>query len=303
MKLEEEPFDLRKCVQSTVEMMRLKAQKKSLPVKFTPSPDLPRLVLGDSDRLGQVLFNLFDNAIKFTFEGSVEISVQVRKNFLEFAVSDTGIGVPPDKKELIFQSFSQADSSFRRKFGGTGLGLAICEGLVQLMGGKIGVRNGQEKGSIFYFTLPLKLVGEQSTDAGAEEDTREVKVQKARILLAEDDSVIRDLILTTLARGGWLAEFAENGVEAVRKWEEGDFDLIIMDLQMPELNGLEATRIIREQEDGHHVCIIGLTAHVRREVKEDCLAVGMDKVLTKPVHIKELFSTIESCLSERKQGR
>ncbi|MGK2945310.1 MAG: PAS domain S-box protein [Desulfuromonadales bacterium] len=303
VKLEEEPFDLRKCVQSTVEMMRLKAQKKNLPLKFTPSPDLPHLVLGDSDRLGQILFNLLANAIKFTPEGSVEVSVQVRENLLEFSVSDTGIGVPQDKKNMIFQSFSQADSSFRRKFGGSGLGLAISEGLVQLMGGKIGVRNGQEKGSVFYFTLPLKLADEQFTDAGEEEDTREVKLQEARILLAEDDSVIRDLILTTLARGGWLAEFAENGLEAVRKWQEGDFDLIIMDLQMPELNGLEATRIIREKENGHHVCIIGLTAHVRREVKEDCLAAGMDKVLTKPVRIKELYSTIESCLSERKQGR
>ena len=171
------------------------------------------------------------------------------------------------------------------------------------MGGKIGVRNGHEKGSVFYFTLPLKLAGVQSADAGEEEHTREVELQKARILLAEDDSVLRDLIFATLIRGGWLAEFAENGLEAVRKWQEGDFDLIIMDLQMPELNGLEATRIIREKENSHHVCIIGLTAHVRREVKEDCLAVGMDKVLTKPVRMKELFSTIESCLLERKQVR
>jgi PAS domain S-box-containing protein len=302
--LEEEPFDLRGCVQSTVEMMRFKAQEKNLPLEIDLSPDLPSLVLGDQDRLGQILFNLVGNAIKFTDEGKVEVSVRVRENGLEFTVSDTGVGIPEDKRDLIFQSFSQADSSFRRKFGGSGLGLAISQGLVHLMGGEIGVRSWEGRGSVFHFTLPLKTVPQRSPEPAAEQvEARGAESQGARVLLAEDEPMIRDLILTSLARGGWFAEAAENGLEAVRKWEKGGFDLIIMDLQMPGLNGIEATRQIRGKKGGHHICIIGLTAHVSREVKEECLAAGMDKVLTKPVQIKELFSTIDSCLSERKQER
>jgi CheY-like chemotaxis protein len=127
--------------------------------------------------------------------------------------------------------------------------------------------------------------------------------QGARILLAEDEPMIRDLISTALVRGGWLVEVAENGLEAVRKWGKGGFDLILMDLQMPELSGIEATQQIRESKGGHHICIVGLTAHARREVQEECLAVGMDTVLTKPVQMKELFSVIESCISEREKKR
>jgi PAS domain S-box-containing protein len=298
---EEEPFDLRASVRSTVAMMRLQAQEKNLPLELYLSPDLPTLVRGDSGRLGQILTNLIANAIKFTDTGEVRVSVQLRDNRLEFAVSDTGIGIPEEKRDLIFQSFSQADSSFKRKFGGTGLGLAISQGLVRLMGGEIGVRDRDGGGSVFLFTLPLKAVA-AGPPANAEEPVEKPKdpeFQEARILLAEDEPMIRDMVLLTLARRGWSAETAETGREALQKWAEGDFDLILMDLQMPDLDGLEATRQIREKENGHHVCIVGLTAHVRREVHEECLAAGMNMVLTKPVQTKELFSTIENCMAER----
>jgi PAS domain S-box-containing protein len=298
---EEEPFDLRASVRSTVAMMRLQAQEKNLPLELDLSPDLPTLVRGDSGRLGQILTNLIANAIKFTDTGEVRVSVQLRDNRLEFAVSDTGIGIPEEKRDLIFQSFSQADSSFKRKFGGTGLGLAISQGLVRLMGGEIGVRDRDGGGSVFLFTLPLKAVA-AGPPANAEEPVEKPKdpeFQEARILLAEDEPMIRDMVLLTLARRGWSAETAETGHEAVQKWAEGDFDLILMDLQMPDLDGLEATRQIRQKENGHHVCIVGLTAHVRREVHEECLAAGMNRVLTKPVQTQELFSTIENCMAER----
>jgi CheY-like chemotaxis protein/anti-sigma regulatory factor (Ser/Thr protein kinase) len=284
-------------------MMRLKAREKNLPLELDLAPDLPPLVMGDQDRLGQVLFNLIGNAVKFTQQGEVRVSVRRREDRLEFAVSDTGVGIPEDKMDLIFQSFSQADSSFRRKFGGTGLGLAISQGLVELMGGEISVRSDHGKGSVFHFTLPLKAIEERHPEAGEEQrNAKSAESQGARILLAEDEPMIRELVLAGLSRGGWLAEAAENGLEALRKWEEGGFDLILMDLQMPELSGLEATRQIR-QKGGQDICIVGLTAHVSREVKEECLAAGMDKVLTKPVQIQELLSTIDGCISERKQGR
>jgi PAS domain S-box-containing protein len=297
---EEEAFDLRDSVQSTVAMMRLQAQEKNLPLELDLPPELPTLVRGDSGRLGQILTNLIANAIKFTDTGEVRVSVQVRDQCLEFAVSDTGIGIPEEKKNVIFQSFSQADSSFKRKFGGTGLGLAISQGLVRLMGGEIGVKDRDGGGSVFFFTLPLEAV--EAPPAVAEQPVEKLRgpqFQEARILLAEDEPMIRDMVLLTLARRGWSAETAVTGREAVQKWAEGDFDLILMDLQMPDLDGMEATRQIRQKENGRHVCIVGLTAHVRREVHEECLAAGMNRVLTKPVQTRELFSTIESCMAER----
>ncbi|UWZ79529.1 PAS domain S-box protein [Geoalkalibacter halelectricus] len=296
--LEEEPFDLGACVREAVSMFALQAKKKSIRLEWELAPGLPETIVGDSDRISQVLINLIGNAVKFTGEGEVRVCVQPRGDFVEFAVADTGIGIPEEKRELLFESFTQADSSFTRKFGGTGLGLAISKGLVDLMGGEISVRGREGQGSVFSFTIPLKRAGTQPGAPVEELPGEADTVFAARILLAEDDPMIRDMIALMLAHRGWQAEAAENGREAVEKWERGDFDLLLMDLQMPEMDGLETTRTIRQKESGgeKHTWIIGLTAHARREIKDECLKAGMDKVLTKPIQLNDLYSAISDCL-------
>jgi PAS domain S-box-containing protein len=304
VELEEKPFNLHTCVREVVEMFSLGARQKNLRLETEISPEVTETVFGDSDRLGQVLINLIGNAVKFTAQGEVRVCVRLRNSLLEFAVSDTGIGIPESKCDLLFKSFSQVDSSFTRKFGGTGLGLAISKELVELMGGEIGVSSREGEGSVFLFTLPFKPVEKRhSTPAEEQADRREAPLPNVHILLAEDDPAIRKMVLVSLARNGWKTETAENGREAVQKWAEGDFDLILMDLQMPEMDGLQATMKIRETEacgeNGTGICIVGLTAHARREVKVECLKAGMDQVLIKPVPIKELLSVVERCISDK----
>jgi PAS domain S-box-containing protein len=296
--IQDEPFDLRACIRNSVAMMELKAREKNLGLEMDVSPEIPPLVSGDPDRLGQVLINLMGNAVKFTSEGEVKISVRLRGKDIEFAISDTGIGIPAEKREQLFQSFSQADSSFTRRFGGTGLGLAISKGLVELMGGRIGVRSRPGGGSVFFFDLPMKPVA-GPIPSKERVEAAEASFSEAHILIADDEPMIREMVLMTLAQRGWQAEIAVTGREAVRKWEEGNFDVVFMDLQMPEMDGLEATRRIREMENriGRKTCIVGLTAHARPEVREQCLEAGMDMVLTKPVRMNELYSAIEDCLN------
>jgi PAS domain S-box-containing protein len=299
LEIYEEPFDLRARVNEAIGMFSLSSRNKGLKLSWEVTKDVPSIVVGDYFRLKQVLVNLVGNAVKFTHEGEVRVRVQRCGDFLEFSVADTGFGIPEEKHHLLFESFTQVDSSFTRKFGGSGLGLAISKGLVDLMGGEISVRSGEGKGSVFTFTIPLKIAEKQSeATIGATSEDPGKEIFDARILLAEDDPMIQNVITLTLAQRGWQAEIAETGLDAVEKWKRGNFDLILMDLQMPEMNGLEATRTIREKEtEGNkHTCIIGLTAHARREIMDDCLKAGMQSVLTKPIQMKKLFSAIDDCL-------
>ncbi len=299
VKIEMVPFNLRDCVQNAVQMMSAKAQVKNLQLIMEISSTIPASFIGDPGRLGQILVNLIDNAITCTDEGKVRVSVRPCSDYVEFSVSDTGIGVPEEKREAIFQRFSQADGSFKRRHGGVGLGLAISQGLVDLMGGgPIGLRERPGGGSVFFFPLPLKAAKSDRTSLAADHaEATAAPLSSPFILLAEDEPMIRKVIQTILTHCGWRSETAGTGREAVRRWKEGNFDLILMDLQMPEMDGLEATRQIRETEEGKKICILGLTGHTRRELMEECLDAGMDKVLTKPVKIKELCSVIDSCLA------
>jgi PAS domain S-box-containing protein len=299
VKLEESPFNLRACVRENVEMFTLQAREKNLRLETDVAAEAPRVVVGDPARLGQVLTNLVGYAVKFTNQGKVRITVQPRDDFLEFAVSDTGIGIPEEKGERIFETFSQADGSLTRRYGGTGLGLAICKKLVELMGGEIYARSRKDKGSIFTFTLPLKTAeGQTSGPADAVPPVSREQRSSACILLADDEPMVRELVAMMLAQRGWYTEVAESGRKALEKWENGNFDVILMDLQMPEMNGLEATREIRTREagQGQRTNIIGLTAHAQSEVRDNCIQAGMDKVLVKPVTTKDLYAAIESCL-------
>ena len=299
--LEEEPFDLQAWVRDAVELFTLPAQEKDLTLELSIAPGTPQLILGDSNKLKQVLINLLSNAIKFTTAGEIRVSVQPRGAFLQFDVADTGIGIAEEKQHLLFQSFSQLETSLHRRQGGTGLGLAISRGLVELMGGWIRLQSREGEGSTFTFCIPLKSIQEPIDRPPGEKPATVPDRAGVHILLADDEPMIREIIAMTLIRRGWHTETVETGRGAVDKWAKGDFQIVLMDLQMPGLDGLEATRRIRqlEKERGKHTCIIGLTAHARSEVRELCRQAGMDQVLIKPIQSNDLFALIESCLLKR----
>ena len=298
--IHETPFDLRGWVDDAVEMFILAARKKNLRLTTQVAEDVPAIVRGDPVRLGQVLTNLVGNAVKFTDQGEVAVNVEISENLLEFRVADTGIGIPEKKHNLLFKSFSQVDASFHRRHGGSGLGLAISKNLVELMGGKISFHSREGEGSTFRFTIPLKTIQEAANGAGEDTTAGTSRSSPAvgRILLAEDDPMIREVILISLARSGWEADTAASGREAVDKWRQAGYQLILMDLQMPEMDGLEATREIRRQETTQtaKVCIIGFTAHARQTTVDACLEAGMDDVLTKPVQMSTLQTAVAKCL-------
>ncbi|MCM2264678.1 MAG: PAS domain-containing protein [Desulfuromonadales bacterium] len=302
VKLSEEAFTLRFCVRDLVEMFSLAAQEKRLSLTESIAPEVPPVIVADQCRLRQVLINLLGNALKFTNQGGVEISVSSTGEALTFAIADTGIGIPEDKQHLLFQSFSQVDNSFHRQHGGSGLGLAICKGLVELMGGTISMRNREGGGSIFTFTLPLKTVAAKTSPNGTHTaDLGSLSARPVRILLAEDESMVRDIVSLALTHHGWNVETAVNGREAIAKWRSEPFDVILMDLQMPEINGLEAARTIRAGEagPGRGIAIIGFTAHTSERIIEDCIAAGMNYVLSKPLHFDDLSEVINQCLADK----
>jgi CheY-like chemotaxis protein len=212
-----------------------------------------------------------------------------------FTVRDTGIGIPAEKLDRIFEPFHQVDSSMTRPFGGTGLGLAICRELVALMNGTIRAESEVDHGSVFSATLPLRMAVPESPAVETPTGTKNSGHHR-KILLVEDEPTIQDLVSSIMRQRGWDVTIAENGRQAITCWQEGVVNLILMDVQMPEMNGLEATRMIRqlEKEQGKRTCIFGLTAHARAEDQQECLAAGMDGVLTKPFRIDQLWQLIQN---------
>ncbi|MEZ4598496.1 MAG: GAF domain-containing protein [Syntrophotaleaceae bacterium] len=291
IELADEPFDVRETVREVFDMFDLQAEKKNLRLITEVAEPVPRQIFGDRGKLGQILTNLIGNALKFTHEGEIRVKVGLREQSLEFSIADTGIGIPKDKCETIFESFTQADSSLTRQYGGTGLGLTISRGLVKLMGGEIWARPGEQGGSVFTFTLPLRIPVETAGN---------VREKKAfpRILVVDDDPMIRQMIILLLNQRGWQVDEAADGQEALQKYRTGQFELVLMDVQMPEMDGLEATVRIRQgdAEQGRRTTVIGLTAHGQKEVKDRCLSAGMDSILTKPIRMKDLFGAIEASL-------
>ena len=296
LKIEQQPFPLRSCLRQAVEMFAKQAREKGLRLHWRVDPGLPELVHGDPGRLGQVLINLVGNAVKFTSEGEVAVRVAEDAGELVFSVRDTGIGIPAAKIGLLFQPFTQVDSSLTRPYGGSGLGLAISKELAELMGGRIEVKSAVGKGSTFTFRLPLHPVRTPEKPEPSEAAGRQA--EPLRVLLAEDDPMVRDLVTLILEKRGLAVTVAENGREAVAKWQADGVDLVLMDLQMPEMNGLEATRQIRALEESGKAGrsrIFALTAHVHPEDREECVAAGMDGFLAKPLRMEELNKLIESC--------
>jgi signal transduction histidine kinase/CheY-like chemotaxis protein/HPt (histidine-containing phosphotransfer) domain-containing protein len=305
LELEIIEFSLPRCVGEIMQTMDLRANQKGLELVYDIGTEVPPQLTGDPGRLRQILTNLVGNAIKFTDKGQVVLEVESRtpadrRTELHFKVSDTGIGIPDDKRQIIFQAFAQADTSVTRKFGGTGLGLAISARLVEMMGGKVWVESTLGKGSTFHFTAQFGVAEPKATVESsallAEPVTRHSLREAPRSLqvLAEDNPVNEAVIVRVLERMGHSTTMAHNGREAVALATKRKFDLLFMDVQMPEMDGLAATAAIRECEksSGTHLPIFAMTAHAIKGDREQCLAAGMDGYIAKPVRFSDIQQTL-----------
>jgi CheY-like chemotaxis protein len=294
------PFSLEGTIDDLAKLMRFRAQGKGLTLNYNVAPDLPGAVMGDPGRIRQVLLNLAGNAIKFTESGEVTIGASLDSKSGEelrvhFTVSDTGIGISPEKRELIFEPFTQAENSTTRRFGGTGLGLTISSRLVKLMGGSIWVEDGPNgQGSRFHFTT---LLGAARHIPAAEEDVvKRVSEGPLKILLAEDNPV-NQLVATRVLEGqGHFVSLARNGREAIDALSTEAFDVVLMDLEMPVMDGIQATQSIRESEQvsGKHIPIIAMTANALKSDELRCYAAGMDAYVAKPVNTETLLQAIDN---------
>jgi signal transduction histidine kinase/ActR/RegA family two-component response regulator len=291
MVIESIPFDLRQTLEEISIIAGPLADGKNLDLSIEMDPEVPRHVKGDVVRVRQVLLNLVSNAVKFTDQGGVRVQLQsLGQGKIKFSVHDTGLGIPPEKQESVFQQFAQADSSTARYHGGTGLGLTICKQLVELMGGSIGVNSEVEKGSDFWFVLtldPVSVADGGDTALGRAAASAEAASQITRglrVLLAEDNPINQVFARKLLDVMGAKVTLANNGEEAVARVQEGKFDLVLMDCQMPVLDGFQATGKIRDLGGPFkEIPIIALTAYAMAEDRENCLRAGMNDYLPKPV--------------------
>ena len=303
MRLETVDFDLKQVMEDIYRILAHMAEKKGLAFNYSIDPSLPRHVMGDPSRVRQVLCNLANNAIKFTSQGSVHMHVRGEKKAdrqwqLRFEVTDTGIGISQEGLTRMFQPFSQVDTSTTRKYGGTGLGLSICKQLVELMNGRIGVHSEEGQGSTFWFSLD---VPESNVAPIHRQDVIQVAGpgQKLRFLVAEDNSVNQMIVSKMLEKLGHGATIVANGLEAIEALKLAPYDMVLMDCQMPEMDGYEATRQIRLLKIGFQaIPIIAMTAHAMAGDREKCLACGMNDYITKPTQITDLQAAIDRCTSQ-----
>lgn len=309
--IEKIKFNLKEIVEETIKAHKVKAEEKGLELNTLWSSSLPQSVNGDPNRLKQVLNNLLSNAIKFSEMGEVRLEVKSKRAekdsvVVQFLVIDSGIGIDSEEQVRLFKAFSQIDASITRKYGGTGLGLAISKQLVEMMGGEIGVESQKGKGSTFCFTLPFgkgnmseevlkhkPLIGESM-----------FTLDPLQILVVEDDKVSATVISKMLEQKGHQVAIASGGLEALSLHSQKQFDVIFMDIQMPDLDGIQTTRRIRDKE-GHntHTPIVALTAFALKGDREKFLNVGMDEYLPKPVMMEELFATLEQVVVKYKTGK
>jgi CheY-like chemotaxis protein len=298
LELEHVPLNLRSLVDSAAAVVRPTLSARNLSLAVELAPDLPAWIEGDPTRLRQVLLNLLSNAGKFTEQGGVIVGVlrePARQNRLRFEVRDTGIGIPPEQHHLLFREFSQIDRSTTRRFGGTGLGLAICKRLIEAMpGGEVGLESEAGRGCTFWFTIDFQPVAPAET---AVRPTSRSEIgataPAARILVAEDLVMNQLVVQYMLEDAGHAVVVAHNGVEALDAVQAGSFDLVLMDVEMPQMDGLTATERIRALPgNARHIPIIALTANAMMEQVAKCRAAGMDDYLTKPINRADLMRKV-----------
>ena len=321
LELECLPFDLAEVIGNVAAMFKVPAREKGVVVTCGIDDRIPKRIMGDSNRLRQVLINLAGNAMKFTAQGGIDIQVACEREaagkiVCRFSVRDSGIGIPADRVGAIFEKFTQADGSTTRKYGGTGLGLAICLQLVELMGGHLAVESEVSKGSTFYFMIPLEEAPAEIISLKEHKGAgREKAVSGGRILLVEDNAVNQRLASILITREGYEVEVAADGAEALEHLQQQSFDLVLMDVQMPNMDGMEATRRIRALEadpalrQGYvglcsrqqPLTIVGLTAHARKEDELSCYAAGMNGFLTKPIVKAKLAVILNEMMPQSSQ--
>ena len=297
--LEVRPFSLKECLQDSLELMGVKAKEKGIILKVSMEEDIPENVMGDITCLSQVLLNLLSNAIKFTNEGNVILSACGRHQSeglkLRFSVKDTGIGITEDGMERLFKPFSQGDGSLTRRYGGTGLGLAISKRLVELMGGRIWAESEPGKGSSFYFTIKTKPARATNAVKKTEPAPAREKLSDLRIILAEDNLINQKILLHMLKKIGIRADVAANGLEVLQALDRRPYDIVLMDVAMPEMDGLEAAKTIRKRWSDRPY-IIAVTAHSMDNDREKCLACGMNDYINKPMPMEGLISALNRYL-------
>jgi len=276
------------------------ARSKGLQFELHIDPQVPDGVVGDAGRLQQILFNFVGNAIKFTDHGSVRISAKEAEGVTDgvrICVHDTGIGIPVEAQQKLFEKFTHVDSSTTRRYGGTGLGLAISKQLAHLMGGSVGVTSAPDCGSNFWIELVLPKSADVPAETKPVENPRAPSAPlAARVLLAEDNAVNQLLVVRSLAKLGVSVDVASNGVEAVRKWQHADYDLILMACQMPQMDGYQATSEIRGRETVRRIPIIAITANAMAGDRQRCSDAGMDGYLSKPIKLEELRTVVQQHL-------
>ena len=309
--LENSNFNLRNMIANVVQLLSVQARAKGLHIHSRVSPAIPALLYGDEQRIFQVLTNLSANAVKFTQQGEVALNVEFASGddgqvTVRFDVTDTGIGLRPDQEAVLFSPFVQADASTTRKYGGTGLGLAISKQLVELMGGKIGIKSQEGKGSTFWFTVALKKAVEPNPASSAElilayqkKATHIVLPRgalraghEARILIAEDNPTNLMVIVAQLETLGYRADVVSNGADAIEALQHDAFDLVLMDCEMPVMDGFEAARKIREASN-LRIPIIAVTANAMSGDRDRCIRAGMDDFLSKPIDLQQLAEMLD----------
>jgi len=296
---ERTPFSLSDIIRSTVKMMESKSNQKNLRISTQIDEKIPEILVGDPVRLNQILLNLISNAIKFTEKGEINISVNCvegvkNKLLLKFSIKDTGIGIPLEKQRKIFESFEQAAADTSRRFGGTGLGLSIVKQLVELQHGEISVKSKPGEGSDFYFKLPFSSAITKKLPGNG--DRREIVVHNGkdvRVLVVEDNPINQMLVVKVLQKEGFETDVAENGIIALDKYEKNNYDVVLMDLQMPLMDGYETTHNIRAlMTSKKNVPIIAMTAHTIKGEVERCIEAGMNDFISKPFDKHELYQKI-----------
>ncbi|MTF37420.1 PAS domain S-box protein [Cyanobacterium aponinum] len=305
LELEKKPFNLEEYIQSAIDLFSFQAQEKKIKLTYKYPNYIPKNFLGDFIRIKQILINLIGNALKFTDKGSVTVYIEGQKqeknNYkIQFAIQDTGIGIPPKKRDRLFKAFSQVDASTSRKYGGTGLGLAISKRLVEIMGGTMWVESEEGQGSTFYFTIVLPLVEIEKNTSLSQINSFETitTLPQYLILLAEDNKVNQKVASLTLKKLGYQGDIVNNGLEVIEAVQKTNYDLIFMDIQMPEMDGLQVTRWIRSHLT-QQPYIVAMTANAMERDRTICLEAGMNDYIAKPLQIDALKQILDKFQNQK----
>ena len=295
MNFEKVAFNIEEIIGHTFELFEPKAREKSISLNYSIGDGIPAAVLGDPTRLSQITNNLVSNAIKFTGSGGVTVDVKLRSSreenlTVDFEVTDTGIGIPQSSLSSVFESFTQASSDTTRKFGGTGLGLTIVKKLIELQGGTIGIRSVVGKGTTFFFHLTFGRASQEEIERLSADTDSTIELSHLKILVAEDNSINQMIVKKVFSDWGVAIELADNGKICVDKLRQGKFDIILMDIQMPEMDGNTAARMIRNELGAPHngIPIMAMTAHATSAEKQKCFDSGMNEYISKPFDPAEL---------------